>query len=86
MEYVCFNIVCLWDVRFTDGMRLAQNDLVRACFEILDKAKMSYNRKEEIYDMIRNSRREELLMLLKQKMTEEELRNALLEVVTAQKI
>ena len=73
-------------LRFTDGMRLAQNDLVRACFEILDKAKMPYNRKEEIYDMIRNSRREELLMLLKQKMTEEELRNALLEVVTAQKI
>lgn len=69
---------------FTDGMRPGSNNVRKMCFHILDKAKMAYNRKEEIYDVIKHTEICDLEQKLKTLTMDEQLADALTEAVTAQ--
>lgn len=71
-------------IRFANGMKIGCNNVAQLCFDVLDKAGISYNLKEEIYEKIRKAKDEDRLKILKNMELDQELYRALEEKITAQ--
>lgn len=68
-------------LRFADGMKQTKNKVQQLCFERLDKAQISYVKKETIYNRLKNG---EQLSDLREYIMDEEVYEALAEVIYAQ--
>ena len=78
------NIGSAIKICFMNGMKLGRNQVRKLCFDILDKAKMAYNRKEEIYDVIKHTEGCNLMQEMKLLKMDTKLADALTEAITAQ--
>ncbi len=67
-------------IQFAGGMQMAQNDVEQLCFDVLDRAHISYVVKETVH---RKMRKGTTLEELKEYMADEELYGALAEVIYA---
>lgn len=71
-------------IRFTGGMKVKRNNVEQLCFHVLDKAGISYILKEEIYEKIKEMKREYKLNALKEMIVDVDLYGALAEIINAQ--
>lgn len=71
-------------VCFQNKMRLAKNKFQKLCFDVLDKAEISYSMKEEIYDKIKHEQGQPLLEAFAEMDIGTELKEALTERIMAQ--
>lgn len=71
-------------IHFEGGMKEKQNNVEQMCFDVLDKARISYILKEEIYERIKEMKKEYRPEALKEVIDDEDLYGALEEIINAQ--
>lgn len=70
-------------IRFVNGMKMGCNPVAKLCFDVLDKAGIPYNLKEEIYEKIKCTENVKRLEVLRAMKLDHELYEALKEKITA---
>lgn len=72
-------------ISFSGGMRIGSNNVENYCFSLLDKMKMEYEKKDKIYNIIKEYKGLDIMETLSQYDMNKELLGAIREVVLAMK-